>query len=275
MNHERWERKWQRFDQKMDGMGKRMDRRMRHASSPYGELLAGGVFVIIGLAFLLDNMGYLDASRIVRFWPVILVAVGVFKLVEAGPNFAHSAGIFWIITGGLLLMGTLGLWRISLRDFWPLLFIGLGSLMLWRTVMTRRQFTQPPTAPGDIARETTAANASPPPSSDAIISATAVLGAVERRNNSQDFRGGSLTAILGGCDIDLRGASINTPNEAVLEVFAMMGGIEIRVPPDWAVISQVAPVLGGYEDTTQPPKETTKRLIVRGNAVMGGIEVTN
>ena len=80
---------------------------------------------------------------------------------------------------------------------------------------------------------------------------------------------------MGHCEIDLRPAGITDPNEPVLEVFALWGGIEVRVPADWTVISQVDPILGGFEDKTQPPKEETKRFIIRGPVIMGGIEVTN
>jgi len=58
-------------------------------------------------------------------------------------------------------------------------------------------------------------------------------------------------------------------------VFSMWGGIEIRVPPDWTVVSHVDPIMGGYDDSTQPPKEEAKRFVIRGAVVMGGIEVTN
>jgi hypothetical protein len=64
-------------------------------------------------------------------------------------------------------------------------------------------------------------------------------------------------------------------HDAVLEVFALWGGIEVRVPPDWSIVSNVDPILGGYEDDTQPPKEESKRLIVRGTVIMGGLEVSN
>ena len=55
----------------------------------------------------------------------------------------------------------------------------------------------------------------------------------------------------------------------------MWGGIEIRVPPDWTVVSQVDPILGGFEDKTMPPKDESKRFIIHGSVVMGGIEVGN
>jgi len=106
------------------------------------------------------------------------------------------------------------------------------------------------------------------------MSALAILGAVVRGNNSQAFRGGNLVAIMGGCEIDLRNAAID--GEAVIDVFAMWGGIELRVPADWTVSSQVVPLMGGVEDKTRPPRgAAVHRLTLRGVAFMGGIEIKN
>ena len=79
---------------------------------------------------------------------------------------------------------------------------------------------------------------------------------------------------MGGCEIDLRQASID--GEAVIDVFALWGGIEIRVPEDWTVVSRVMPILGGVEDKTRPPQTAAgKRLVVRGFVVMAGVEMKN
>ena len=51
---------------------------------------------------------------------------------------------------------------------------------------------------------------------------------------------------MGGCEIDLRHASID--GEAVIDIFALWGGVELRVPPDWTVVSRVTPILGGVDD---------------------------
>jgi predicted membrane protein len=118
-------------------------------------------------------------------------------------------------------------------------------------------------------------HSSPIESSDAnsYIKAIAIMGGYRRMNNSQDFKGGELTAIMGGLEIDLREASIK--GEAVIDIFALMGGVEMRVPEDWLVIIEGFPFMGGFEDKTRPPKESTKRLVIKGTAMMGGLEIKN
>jgi predicted membrane protein len=108
---------------------------------------------------------------------------------------------------------------------------------------------------------------------DDVVYATALLGSYKRRIASQRFAGGEVTAIMGGCELDLREASIE--GDAVLHVFALMGGIDIKVPVDWTVVLEGVPMLGGFEETTLRPKDAGKRLVVRGHAIMGGLEITN
>jgi hypothetical protein len=56
----------------------------------------------------------------------------------------------------------------------------------------------------------------------------------------------------------------------------MWGGIEIYVPRDWHVTVSGFPLLGGFEDKTyQQPGEASGHLVVKGMAVMGGVEVKN
>ena len=106
------------------------------------------------------------------------------------------------------------------------------------------------------------------------VQAMAVLGSTLRGSNSQEFRGGEATAVLGSCEIDLRQASI-AGTEAVIDAFAMWGGIDIRVPEDWTVVVQALPVMGSFEDKTRRPATPSKHLVIKGLAVMGGVEITN
>ena len=74
-----------------------------------------------------------------RFWPVILIAGGLLKMVESRDEYRTGSGVFWIVVGLLFPDGQLQYpadcicWRR-----WPVVLIGLGVLMLWRSAMARR-----------------------------------------------------------------------------------------------------------------------------------------
>ena len=109
---------------------------------------------------------------------------------------------------------------------------------------------------------------------DNHLKAFVMMGGYRRSNSSKDFQGGELSTIMGGLEIDLRNAEIKS--EAILDIFALMGGIELRVPEEWHVIIEATPFLGGFEDKTRPPAdETAKRLYIKGTVIMGGIEIKN
>ena len=213
----------------------------------------GLLIIVVGVLFTLQNVGVLDAREYLHYWPLGLIAIGGLKLWQRRSGGAF-AGLLFITAGAWLLLESLEIVTVSLWELWPVLLVFFGASMVWRGVHGRPE-------PGGT-------------DSNATVSALAVLGGINRGSNSRAFRGGDLTAVMGGCEVDLRQAAID--GEAIIDVFAMWGGIEIRVPEDWSVSGQVTPVLGGYEDKTRPPRDaTTHRLVVRGFAIMGGIEIKN
>ena len=226
-----------------------------HGSRPIAPQMVIGVLILgIGVMFTLENLGFVDAHEYLRYWPAGLIAIGLLKLWH-GRGGAVFGGFVFVFAGVWLLLRTMDIVSISLWDLWPLLLVMIGASMVWRGVNRRGAYP----AAGDT---------------HSTISAVAILAGVNRGNTSKMFRGGDLTAVLGGCQIDLRQASIE--GEAVIDVFAMWGGIEIRVPENWSVTGRVMPVLGGYEDKTRPIADgTNQRLLVRGTVVMGGVEIKN
>ena len=82
-------------------------------------------------------------------------------------------------------------------------------------------------------------------------------------------------AFLGGCEIDLRDAEL-APEGAVIDVFAFWGGVTLRVPQHWLIDLRVLPIMGGAEDKTQQKRGQGEAcLVVRGFAMMGGVEIGN
>jgi hypothetical protein len=101
------------------------------------------------------------------------------------------------------------------------------------------------------------------------------MGGTKTVITTPDFKGGQATAVMGGCEIDLRGASMPEGRPAVIDTFAFWGGIEIKVPDDWEVVSRGNAVLGGFVNNARPLAGSRRRLVVTGLAIMGGVEVKN
>jgi hypothetical protein len=98
-----------------------------------------------------------------------------------------------------------------------------------------------------------------------------------RRQVTGAFSGAEATAIMGGVELDLRYSAMDA-DEVFIDTFALWGGIEIWVPPSWEIVSQGLPLMGAFEDKTHVTTHggnKQPRLIVRGVAIMGGVEIKN
>jgi predicted membrane protein len=214
------------------------------------RLVIGLTVMLAGLVLALDSLGLVDGGLLFRFWPLALVAIGILKVMAPGRQ-GGSAGIFWIVAGVAFLLVTLG--RMSMGGVWALLLFGLGAHIAWKAL-------RPPSVPKD-------------PSSG--LDMLQFMGGTKSVVTSADFKGGQATAVMGGCEIDLRHASMPDGRAAVVDTFAFWGGIEIKVPDDWEVVSHGNAVLGGFVNNARSLPGAKKRLVVTGLAIMGGVEVKN
>jgi len=217
-----------------------------------------GVLVIgVGVLFLLDNLDIFEFRHALGFWPLAFIIAGLIALSGKGPRSGNYVGVVLIAIGALMMLGRLGFLYVSWGTLWPLVLIALGGLVLFRSL-----------GPGRARVPLDKAGAV-----DGVVDIVAVLGGFERRLVTPDFRGGEITAIMGGCMLDLRDASI--VKEAAIDVFTVWGGINIKVPTDWTVILNGTPLMGGFSEKTAKPPDDSKRLVIRGYAIMGGVEVRN
>jgi predicted membrane protein len=181
-----------------------------------------------------------------------------------------------LIVGGLVAqVGELHIfpwWRW--RNMWPLVLIGMGVWML----IARLSAKSP--------SETAVTEGTPKEIGGEAVDAFVVFGGLERAATSQSFRGGEVTAIFGGIDLDLRRAQL-APGDQRMKLFALFGGIELVVPREMNVVLQGTPILGSIEDSRGPapvkevtaadlaaaPAAPSSRLVLDGFAMFGGIEV--
>lgn len=227
-----------------------------------GGLLWGVVLTLIGLALLLDHMGIISIDRVWHFWPLLLVYAGIvnFRCPER-----RFWGILLIFVGALLQFNQLGFAHFRWVDFWPLVFIAAGLLLMWNALEARRRPAASPPEGGDP--RTT-------------LNESVVFGGIERRVTTQDFQGGKVSTVFGGVELDLIEANMQG-NEATLEIDAIFGGVEIRVPLNWQVVFRGSPIFGGIADKTRvtrsedPASPNRKLLILTGTVIFAGVEIKN
>jgi len=241
------------------GAGFRSPRRLIYgfaSSGINGRLIFGLMIITLGAVFTLDNLGLVDGGQVLRWWPAALVVYGLARLTGFGCRINVTAGLLFTLAGGWMLLHNLHYIRWDIWDLWPALLVVIGGSMV----------------AGALRRRSAAVNADDAAST---INSFAMMAGVDHKVTARDFRGGQVTAIMAGHDIDLRSAQL-ADGTAIIELRVCWGGVDFRVPEDWKVSCQALPLMGGVEDHSKPPAGEVKgHLILKGLVVMGGVEIKN
>lgn len=219
------------------------------------QVILGLLIVAFGIILTADNLDYVEADDILRYWPLLLVAFGLARMLNSDGSSGRLSGGLMVAVGVWLTADDIWGVPIDFERWWPMILVAIGLLIVYRAAR----------GGGNKLGESQS-------TSDNTFSEVAVWAGKVRRVSSPMFRKADLTAIMGGVEVDLRGAS-TAGQEAVIDVFAWWGGIEITVPPDWAVSNQVVVFMGGAEDKSSGMQDARNRLVLRGFVVMGGVEV--
>jgi hypothetical protein len=101
----------------------------------------------------------------------------------------------------------------------------------------------------------------------------AIINGIVIKSQARAFRGGSMFAWLGGIVVDLREAQLAP--DAHLEVGSLFGGIAVRVPPEWKVVSEVRSIAGGVAVSTHQhgDSDDAPTLRLTGFSAFGGVAV--
>ncbi|CAM5267453.1 MULTISPECIES: DUF1707 SHOCT-like domain-containing protein [Streptomyces] len=104
--------------------------------------------------------------------------------------------------------------------------------------------------------------------------AVAVMSGFQRKGRWTAPRRFNAFAFWGGGEIDLREANF-ADREVVVNAVAIMGGIDVIVPPGVEVVVRGIGVMGGFDHREEgvPPEPGAPRVIVTGFAFWGGVGV--
>lgn len=230
-----------------------------------GLPIIGFFFIGLGLVFLLDRLHIIPnhLRNIIISWQALLIFIGTVNIFR---SHSRLPGLILIMVGGVFILPLLPIPFdfpfAPKRILFPLILIiaGIAILLKARHFKTPHVFN--PHDETEIVSEK--------------IDEVAIFGGGKRVITTQNLKGGNITAIFGGLEIDLSDADIQD-DVIVLEVAAIFGGVTIIVKSEWDVQVQVSSILGGFSDKRKvyknDTKENAKRLVIKGAAIFGGGEV--
>jgi predicted membrane protein len=229
-----------------------------HHHPKNNRAIIGVVLVLVGLFLVMRNTGIFPdfIDHVVFSWPMLLVAIGLVMTLGGGEK---TAGVIVMSVGAFFLIPTIFRETFHAYNmFWPSIFIIIGVIFM----VSKRKGFNTVTSKGIIG--------------DDYIDYVNVFSGGERQIVSENFKGGRISAVFGGMELDLTKAKM-APGRNEIEIACVFGGATIIVPDDWYVTIDVTPVLGGFSDSRKlvPGRsvEMNKQLVIKGAVVFGGGEV--
>ena len=227
-----------------------------------GRYFIGLILILLGVGFLLDQTGYIQIGDIINmYWPVIIILIGLSGLLDRKSS--KLVNLIVLVIGVLLQLRKFGYITIDVFQlFFPVVLILVGINIIFSKGVKKHNT---PVEPEKWSKN----NATVEDTVDLFV----IFSGIETINQSNSFKGGKVSAIFGGIDLDLRGVTLNN-NEAFLDVSALFGGVDISVPGNWRVEMTGTPILGGWENKTRLNNDPGAPVLkIRGTAILGGIEV--
>ncbi|MBB1566393.1 hypothetical protein HG431_001260 [Candidatus Saccharibacteria bacterium] len=214
----------------------------------------GITIAALGGVLLLRNLEIIKFDSWNVFWGTVwavgLILAGLMTIFSSRKASLRVWGLLLMTIGVSIGLGAYGVINISVwKIFWPVMLITIGLTV----------------SVGSGGRKRSKKSAD-----DSGNEKIAIFYGEESRVKG-DYTGGSVTAIFGGVELDLRQAKIK--DGAVIDVFTFCGGVNINMPDDVIVKNEVHGILGGSEDKTVSKSSAKKTIYLRGECVLGGLEV--
>jgi predicted membrane protein len=235
---------------------RKMKREHHHLTN--NRAIIGVILVMVGLFLVLRNTGFFPdfIDHVVFSWPMLLVCIGLVMTLGASEK---TSGVIVMAVGGFFLIPMIFRETFHAYNmFWPSIFIIIGVIFIF----TKRR--------GWNAVASTAITG------DDYVDIVNVFSGGERQIVSENFRGGKISAVFGGTELDLTKAKL-APGRNELEIACIFGGATLIVPDDWNISIEVTPVLGGFSDSRKliPGRtvDIAKQLAIKGAVIFGGGEI--
>jgi len=238
----------------------------KYMHTPSGKIAAGIWVVAVGIVLLSKQLGAVYPAWLFT-WPAVLIAIGIY--ISARHLFTNPGGLVLIVIGGLFLVDIVAP-DLQLSTFiWPIIIIIVGLAMIFKSNKRKRLIN--PSEANQF--EWQSAKITSYNTGNDVLNTISIFGGVKKNIVSKNFKGGEITCVLGGAEINFAQADIE--GKVVLEVTQILGGTKLIIPNNWEVQPEMVAVLGGIEDKRQllADADSNKILVLRGTSILGGIEI--
>jgi predicted membrane protein len=260
----------------------------RHQSGS-SSVWTGILLLLIGTDYFLVNSHPPILPEWMWSWEVLLIGMGLF--IGIRHNFRSPAWFILMVVGGVFLIKSDDFAKyfpgLNVNHIWPLALIILGLFFIlrphrrhrWQNYVNDKVESKIDEAmaahsePSDVKDNPTPQPAQASLSED-FIDSTSIFGGVKKNIISKNFKGGDITNIMGGSEIDLTQADIH--GTVRIDLTQVFGGTKLIVPSNWQVKAQMAAIFGGVEDKRSIQNtalDPNKILLLDGTSIFGGIEI--
>ena len=250
-------------------------KKRRMQQNPNSRIWAGFFLILIGAAAL-AKIYFFNLPYWLFTWPMILIIVGVYSGIKH--NFRNNAWWILILIGSYFLMDDIFPDVFDRRYFWPVALIAFGIIMIVKPkrrwdlnncdISQPKQSNDTTTGTGSTNKNETTAN-----DAEDFLDAVAVFGGIKKSVFSKNFKGGKITCVFGGGEINLLQADFT--GTAVIELNAIFGGCTLLIPSNWQLRTEPAAIFGGIDDKRSQAANisTDKVLVLNGTVMFGGVEI--
>ena len=222
------------------------------------RVVLGSILIGLGAIFFLNSLDIFSFNfgRVIFSWPFFFIVIGMYLTLNTSRK----------MLGGIL--AGLGFVFILPRIFptidydgsvvVAIFLIAFGSYI----ILNQKKKAEYVDELGQITKD--------------VIDDVAIFGGGTKIVNSDNFRGGNITAVFGGSEIILKGCKLAEGTNSI-DILAIFGGTTIIVPNDWNVVMNVTSIFGGFSNkSVKDPSafvDLSKTLIIKGLVVFGGGEL--
>lgn len=255
-----------------------------------GKIIGGILVVIAGSLYLAKELGA-DIPQWLFSWKILLIALGIVTGIKH--NFRNAWWFFLVTIGGVFLLGDFYPEMNLQTLLWPILIILIGIAMIFKprrkhkfrhwgkfhekkygkdyvekyNSYYEKKYGVPSNQDECFSKESS--------STDDYVEFTTFMGSVKKNILSKNFKGGEVSNVFAGTELNLSQADID--GTATLELDNVFGGTRLVIPANWEVHSESVSVIMGTIEDKRPVQaaklDNPKILILKGTTVMGGIEI--